>query len=121
VSIKDMAEKIKGTVIPKDVKKEDFEVTEDEKKEITENNVPENEDKPISDEVEDIVEDANNVSEDNQNEEPIKIKTMFVKAEDENTPETAKDKIKGAAKIAAGVGIAAIGLAAVLLRSKKRR
>lgn len=116
-----MAEKIKGTVIPKDVKKEDFEVTEDEKKEIIENNVSENEDKPISDEVEDVVEDINNGSEENKNEEPMKIKTMFVKEEDQKTEETAKDKIKGAAKIAAGVGIAAIGLAAVLLRTKRKR
>ncbi|MBL4935952.1 hypothetical protein JK636_09285 [Clostridium sp. YIM B02515] len=116
MSIKDMAEKIKGTVIPNDVKKEDFEVTEDEKKEITESNKAENEDRPISDEVEDI-----NNNEDNQNEEPIKIKTMFVKEEDQKTEETSKDKIKGAAKIAAGVGIAVIGLAAVILKSKRKR
>jgi endo-1,4-beta-D-glucanase Y len=68
------------------------------------------EQKPISDEIEQF------------EEQPFRIKTMFVKSEDEEDVAARKKKLMGAAKVAAGVGIvAAAGLAAFLLGSRKKR
>jgi hypothetical protein len=109
MNIRDITDKLRETIIPKDVKKEDFELTEQEKKEIVEDEKMEKEQKLISDETE-IIE-----------EQPLRIKTMIVKEEDQQA-EFKKKKLAETAKIAAGIGIAAVaGLAVLLLSSRKRR
>jgi hypothetical protein len=112
MSIRDIKEKLMGITIPKEVKKEDFELTDSEKK-IMEDKHMDNEPKIISDEVEDM-----NASAPLEAEE-IKIKTVFVKEEDKES--YSKRKLMNAAKIAAGVGVAAVGIAALLLGMKKKR
>jgi hypothetical protein len=88
--------------IPKDIKKEDFELTENQKRQIDEESVVE-------------------VCEAPQQQDAFKIKTILVKEEDQKTEEEKKINLKASIKIIAGIGLAAAGLAAVLLRSKKRR
>jgi hypothetical protein len=109
MNLKDITDKLKGTIIPKDVKKEDFELTEQEKNEIVEVDDMAKDQNPISDETE-IIE-----------EQPLRIKTMIVKQEDEQK-EFKKKKLADAAKIAAGVGVAAVaGLAVILISSRKKK
>lgn len=110
MNLKDISDKLKDTILPRDVKKEGIEPEESDKKEIARDENMENEQKPISDEVEQF------------EEQPLRIKTMFVKSEDEEDVAAKKKKLMGAAKVAAGVGIVATaGLAAFLLGSKKKR
>lgn len=127
MNIKDITEKLKGTVIPKDVKKEEFELTEEEKKEIAEDENMSEEQKPISDEVETLNEpvsepvEAEEIKEEPKQEE-INIKTMIVTEEDQETEEDKKRKLMGKVKVAAGVAlVTAAGIAAYLLKSKKKR
>jgi hypothetical protein len=116
MNIKDITDKLMGIKIPKDIKKEDFELTEVEKKHIEEENIMEEIQKPISDEVE--LEEEIKIEE----QEPIKIKTVFVKDEDQVDEEASKRKLKETLKVVAGVSLVlAAGVAAVLLKSKKKR
>jgi hypothetical protein len=110
MNLRDISDKLKDTILPREVKKEDFELVDNEKKEIPKEENMEYEQKPISDEIEQF------------EEQPFRIKTMFVKSEDEEDAAAKKKKLLGAAKVAVGVGIvAAAGLAAFLLGSKKKR
>jgi hypothetical protein len=110
MNLKDISDKLKDTILPRDEKKEGLELKDSEKKETTKCEHMENEQKPISDEVEQF------------EEQPLRIKTMFVKSEDEADIAAKKKKLMGAAKVAAGIGIvAAAGLAAFLLGSRKKR
>lgn len=88
--------------IPKDIRKEDFELTENEKKQIEEENIV-------------------GACEAPQQQDAFKIKTILVKEEDQQTDKEKKINFRVSIKIIAGIGLAAAGLAAVLLRSKKRR
>lgn len=115
MKVRDITDKIKDIVIPKNVKKEDFELTESEKKKITEDNTMTEEQKPISYEIET---DASKDDVNNDNEE-IKIRTIIVTEED-NEKEN-KTMMSTAIKLVVGVGIAAAGLAAILLNSRKRK
>lgn len=108
MNLRDITDKLKDTIIQRDVKKEGLEPDNSEKKEIVEDENMEYEQKPISDEFEQSM------------EQPIKIKTVFVKSGEEEEGDK-KKKIAGAVKIAAGVGIVAAGLAAFVLGSRKKK
>lgn len=109
MKLRDITDKLKETIIPKDVKEEDFQLSEQEKKEIVEDENMEQDQKIISDETE-IIE-----------EQPLRIRTMIVKEEDQQA-EFKKKKLAEAVKIAAGVGVAAAaGLAVLLLSSRKKK
>lgn len=110
MNIKEITEKLKDTIIPREVNKEEFELTEDEKK-IVDGEETESKETVISDEIEDI---------DVVEEAPIRIKTVLV--QESETEEEVKKRLSGAVKIAAGVGIVAVaGIAAVIFGSRKRR
>lgn len=113
MGIKDMRDKVLGSIIPKDVKKEDFELDENEKEEIEKE---QQEAELITDEAED------SVVEGIDNKEEFKIKTVIFK-EDESEEEVARQKkILGKAKIAIGAGIlAVVGITAAIVSSKRRR
>ena len=114
MNIKDIGSKLKETMIPKDVRKEEFELTDNERKEIVEEADMNSEQRPISDEVEDMEEPVQ--------QKPMKIKTILVKSEDQEDEGTTKEKVKNTLKVVAGVGaIAVAGIAAVLLSSRKKR
>jgi nucleoside phosphorylase len=115
MKVRDITDKIKDIVIPRDVKKEDFELTESEKKEITEDNTMTEDQKAISDETE--VDIANNKV--NNDDEEIKIRTIIVTEED-NEKEN-KTMMSTAIKLVVGASIAAAGLAAIFLNSRKRK
>lgn len=106
MNIKDITEKLKNAVEEKEET-----LKEEETKEET---------KPISDEVEDIPE-ASEDSKETEEKDDIKIKTVLVKEEEQEVPEDRKNKIKDVVKIAAGVGIAAIGIAALFFKSKNKK
>jgi hypothetical protein len=110
MNLRDISDKLKDTILPREVKKDDLELADNDKKETAPEENMEYEQKPISDEIEQF------------EEQPFRIKTMFVKSEDEEDVAARKKKLMGAAKVAAGVGIvAAAGLAAFLLASRKKR
>jgi hypothetical protein len=110
MNLRDISDKLKDTILPREVKKDDLELADNDKKETAPEENMEHEQKPISDEIEQF------------EEQPFRIKTMFVKSEDEEDVAARKKKLMGAAKVAAGVGIvAAAGLAAFLLGSRKKR
>lgn len=113
MKVKDITDKLKGIVIPKDAKQEDSEINESEKKDITEEDIMTEEEKVVSNET-DIPANENN----NDNEE-IKIRTIIVTEEDNG--KESKGMLLTAGKIAVGVGIAAASLVAIFLSSKKRR
>jgi hypothetical protein len=110
MNLRDISDKLKDTILPGDTKKDDLELTDNEKKVTAPEENMEHEQMPISDEIEQF------------EEQPFRIKTMFVKSEDEEDIAVRKKRLMGAAKIAAGVGIvAAAGLTAFLLGSRKKR
>jgi hypothetical protein len=110
MNFKDITGKLKDSVLSQKDKNEDIEPLEKEEEVIDEAENMENEQKPLSDEVEQY------------EEQPLRIKTILVKSEDEEKKAQDKKKLIGAAKVAAGVGlVAAAGLAAFLLGSRKRK
>jgi hypothetical protein len=110
MNFRNITDKLKDTIIPKEDKKEELETTQNDKNVTAKDDIMEYEQKPISDEIEFY------------QEQPMKIKTVFVKSEDEEDEDNKKIKTIGAVKIAVGVGIAAAaGIAAFLLSSRKKR
>lgn len=99
----DFKDKLKHAFIPNEDKKEDIDSTEDDSMEY--------EQRPISDEVEQL------------DGEPIKIKTMLVKSQEEDVKESETSRnMKTIVKVAAGVGLAAAaGIATLLLLSRKKK
>lgn len=119
MNIKNITDKLKDTMVAKDIKKENYDLTELEEKEITEDTNMKEQDKEIAKE---NLEEDNPISDETEiiEEQPLRIKTIIVK-EEEQQAEVKKKKLSDAAKIVAGVGIAAAGLAVLLFNSKKRK
>lgn len=115
MKIRDITDKIKGIVASKDGKIEEVVLPEDEKNKFVEDIEMTEEDKVISDETE--VEDV--VNGDIRKDEPIKIRTIITTEEDSH--KDTSDKLKNAVKVAAGIGVLAVGIAAVAFKSKRRR
>jgi hypothetical protein len=115
MKVRDITDKIKGIVISKATEKEDFELPQDEENKIVEEIKMTEEKKAISDETESDDTFTEVISKD----EPIKIRTIITTEEDFQKDTT--DKLKNAVKVAAGIGVLAVGIAAIAFKSKRRR
>lgn len=113
MNIKDITEKLKNAAVEKEGR-EEINLNEDNEKEET---------KPISDEVPENAEtvETPETPEETEEKDSVKLKTVIVKEEEQEAEEDNKKKIKDIVKIAAGVGVAAIGIAALFFKSKNKK
>lgn len=108
MNIADIKDKLKEVIVPNN-SKEDLDTNSNEEKDMLPQDDAKAEEIPISDEAEESL-----------GETPLRIKTVIVKEEEQREEETKKKRI-GAVKVIAGVSIAAVGLAAIIFNSKKKR